>query len=53
MKESRKVREAIALLEGKMARKYGYEMFRDFISIYGIKYPITTQTYKRLIELGY
>ena len=53
-KESASVREAISLLEGDLANEYGYTLDRNNI-IYGNgrKYPISTQVYLRLKELGY
>lgn len=52
-KESASVRSAIDLLEGRLARSQGYELYKDHIVIDGSNFSISTNTYNRLIELGY
>lgn len=52
-KESASVRSAIDLLEGKLARSQGYELHKDLIVIDGSNFPISTNVYNRLMELGY
>ena len=53
-KESASVRNAISLLEGDLARSYGYTLDRNYINFGdGSRMPITTQVYLRLVELGY
>ena len=54
-KESAKVREYISILEGKIAKKEGYILKPNMILLGDNKtqFPITTQVYQRLIELGY
>lgn len=52
-KESASVRSAIDLLEGRLARSQGYELHKDLIVIDGSNFPISTNVYNRLMELGY
>lgn len=52
-KESASVRSAIDLLEGRLARSQGYELYKDRIVIDGSNFSISTNVYNRLIELGY
>ena len=53
-KESASVREAISLLEGQLAKEYGYTLDRNYINFGdGSRSPISTQVYMRLKELGY
>lgn len=52
-KESASVRSAIDLLEGRLARSQGYELYKDHIVIDGSNFSISTNVYNRLIELGY
>lgn len=53
-KESASVREAISLLEGQLAKEYGYTLDRNYINFGdGSRSPISTQVYIRLKELGY
>lgn len=53
-KESANVREAISLLEGQLAKEYGYTLDRNYINFGdGSRSPISTQVYIRLKELGY
>lgn len=53
MKESKKVRDAMEICDGKMARLYGYRLLENKIVVYGTEFPISKQVYKRLIELHY
>lgn len=54
-KESSKVRQYIEILEGRIAKKEGYRLRPNMILLgeHKTQFPISTQVYQRLVELGY
>ena len=54
-KESANVRRYIELIEGRLAKKEGYELKPNMLLIghNKVNFPMSTLTYQRLVELGY